>query len=103
MPLTEPSELSGARPQVSDRALDLAADLAKIALTKFRFRMGCFLIVFGVVVFFIGELKHLQQYFSDDFRDRSWTIAMWLFGTGLAFSGKEVVESFGNAIKSMRS
>ena len=88
-------------PPVSDRALDLAGDLARIELTKFRFKIGCALIGIAVIVFFVGHLVTVAQYFTADFRNRSWTLTRILLALGAAFAGKEVVEALASSVKSI--
>lgn len=102
MPLTGPKNLQST-PAVTKRAMELASDLAHIDLTKFRFRIGCAFIVLAIVVFFLGHSLFVTRYFTADFTTHSWSITQLLLLLGAAFAGKEVVEAFGTAIKSIRS
>jgi hypothetical protein len=89
-------------PSISKRAADLARDLAQIALTKFRFRMGCGLIAASVLLFIAGHLRISADVFEPEFKDRSWELTIWLFIMGGAFSGREVIQAFADGIKSLR-
>lgn len=100
MALKRPTSIN-AVPQVTDKALELAGDLAHINLTKFRFKFGCAFIVMGILLFLAGHFKPLLQFFASDFTDRSWTLTLLLLALGAAFSGKEVVEAFVSAFKSI--
>ena len=88
---------------VNKKALELASDLAKIDLTKFRFKIGCVLILGAVLMFFLGHLVAFASYFKGDFTDRSWTLTLILLVLGAAFAGKEVVEALGSTVKSLKS
>jgi hypothetical protein len=98
--VNEPSNLDNV-PPVGNRAVSLAATLAAIDLTKFRFMVGCALIGAGIVIFFLGHLLAVAKYFTPDFTDRSWTLTKWLLPLGVAFAGKEVTEALGSAVKSL--
>jgi len=99
--LTGPRDVQ-ATPVVTKRALELASDLAHIELTKFRFKIGCAFIGLAVIVFFLGESVFVAKYFAADFATHSWTLTEVLLALGAAFAGKEVVEAFGTAFKTIR-
>jgi hypothetical protein len=99
--LTGPQNLQST-PAVADKAIALARHLAYIDLTKFRFRIGCGFIGLGVVVFFLGHSIFVARYFTSDFTAHSWRLTIWLLALGAAFAGKEVVEAFGTAFKSLK-
>lgn len=94
-------ELASAKP-VTPSAKALASELMQIELSKFRFRYGGRSIVAAVAVFFIGHFKPATMYFADSFTDRSWVLTWILIAVGLALCGKEVVQGFASAFKSLK-
>jgi hypothetical protein len=90
-------------PPVKQQALDLAKGFARIrvdaALTKFRFKSGGLLIFFSVLVFLAGESIEIGKHFRPEFPERAWFVAKALFVVGIAFAGKEVVESVLSIVK----
>lgn len=88
-------------PQVSKNAVELTKHLTLIDLTKIRFKIGCALILLAIVVFFVGHLLPLKQYFTTDFESHAWYLTIILLALGIAFSGKEIAESFVSVFKTI--
>jgi hypothetical protein len=86
-------------PSVHDAALELAADVARGELTKFRFKLGGCFVILSVLVWLAGDLNEIGAHFRPGFPSHAWTAAKALFFTGLAFAGKEIIEGVINGVR----
>jgi hypothetical protein len=87
-------------PPISKRAADLAQFFGQIALTKFRFKLGCVFILLSLALLVVGHLRVSDEIFAPEFKDHSWKFAIGLFIMGGAFAGREVISAFAEGIKS---
>lgn len=100
MSLKTPTALEGVLP-VTGKALALASQLAQNDMTRFRFKLGGVFVLAALVIFFLGHIVTLTQYFTGDFAGHAWIITWALIILGAAFSGKEVVEALASSMKSL--